>query len=193
MNAVDAASPFLLAQAVQQQTLGSYACRHVILRTGIATLDEARQLGTLIDGGTTLWCCDQLPEEWLALEPSEDLDVRQWREFYRRAADRGRVRNVSRQSWRQVVGRLQSVRWPKGAKLSFQHRRVDGADIYFVSSWEQPFDGEVTFPSTNRIPELWDADTGTIHAVSDYRTETGRTIIPLRLETNESQIVVFAP
>jgi hypothetical protein len=42
-----------------------------------------------------------------------------------------------------------------------------------------------------RRPELWDAVTGEIRPATDWKTENGRTTLPLRLERNGSIFVVF--
>jgi len=77
--------------------------------------------------------------------------------------------------------------------LDYIHRRTDSADIYFVRNTRpQPFEGEVTFRSVDRAPELWRADTGAIESQSVYDfTPDGRTKLPLALEPYGSIFVVF--
>ena len=73
----------------------------------------------------------------------------------------------------------------------FVHRRLTDGDIYFLSNrTERPLSTYGVFRVAGRLPELWHADTGATDRVS-YRTESGRTIVPLRLEPNESVFVVF--
>jgi hypothetical protein len=77
------------------------------------------------------------------------------------------------------------------ADIHFAHRRLQGGDIYFISSrnsFAQALDA--SFRVTGRAPELWYADSGAMIPVS-YRTENGRTLIPLDLAANDAIFVVF--
>lgn len=69
------------------------------------------------------------------------------------------------------------------------HRRLDGADLYFLTGAGE---FECTFRVAGMEPELWDPATGEIRDAVCYRTsEDGRTIVPLRLPENGSVFVVF--
>jgi len=75
--------------------------------------------------------------------------------------------------------------------VMFLHRRLTDGDIYFLSNRsdrQQAVNG--TFRLSGKRPELWHADTGVTEPVS-YRSENGRTTIPLQLGPNESVFVVF--
>lgn len=73
----------------------------------------------------------------------------------------------------------------------FVHRALDEGDLYFLSS-ESPQTRalEVDFRVSGKAPELWRADTGMITPLS-YRTEHGRTVVPLKLGPNDAVFVVF--
>jgi len=73
------------------------------------------------------------------------------------------------------------------------HRRVDGAEVYFLSNQEDyPKQLDVTFRLAGMLPELWDADTGRIEPAGVWRpTRDGRTAVFLRLEPRGSVFVVF--
>jgi hypothetical protein len=131
-----------------------------------------------------------MPDEWTALQGSLE-EVVPVRAELERAAEDGRLVDARRQGWQGVVEAERSVRWPEGALLSFQHRQVGDAHVYFVASWEEPFTGDVSFPHDEMTPEIWDADTGRTSRPTDYVVESGRTAIPLRLGTNDSKIIVF--
>jgi len=80
-----------------------------------------------------------------------------------------------------------NLRWTGSGKLSFQHRRLPGADIYLLASWEEGFEGEVSFPQRNLKPEIWDADTGSMQVLKSHTTEEGRILIPCTLGKNWSR------
>ena len=78
--------------------------------------------------------------------------------------------------------------------LSFGHRTMPNADIYFLTA----LDGkavpstEISFRATGRVPELWDAATGEIRPVESWRVEGTRTVVRMSLAERESMFVVFA-
>ncbi|MDP4290020.1 MAG: glycosyl hydrolase [Bacteroidota bacterium] len=93
--------------------------------------------------------------------------------------------------------------------LDYIHRTTDKMDIYFVVNrfgrkgindfvyrylttlldrYEQT---ECKFRITGKIPELWDPMTGQTKEILTYREENGQTIIPLSLEPEGSQFIVF--
>lgn len=79
------------------------------------------------------------------------------------------------------------------APLRYNHRRLPGAEVYFVSN---PAPGAVEatclFRVEGRRPELWDPLTGRTRALDDWQaTADGRTRLPLRLEGRQSFFVVF--
>lgn len=74
----------------------------------------------------------------------------------------------------------------------FIHRRSDEADIYFFyNEKEEPVSYECTFRITGKIPELWDATTGTITRLARFKSEGEITRVWLDLEALESAFVVF--
>ena len=87
------------------------------------------------------------------------------------------------------------------AKLVYSHRRDEATDtdIYFVAnqSWTPCTNIVVSFRATDRMPEIWDPQTGERRAawVADLLTERGcpDTAIGLNLAMLESVFVVFRP
>jgi hypothetical protein len=189
-NAVDGAHADLLSRLVDGRGAASYPVGRVVLRDDIRTLAEAEDLLALIRAGVPVWCGHTLPGDWTGLQGADE-EVARVRAELERAADDGRLIDAREPGWRGVVEAERSVRWPEGALLSFQHRQVGDAHVYFLASWEEPFTGEVTFPHERLVPEIWDADTGRTSRPTDYVVEGGRTAIPLRLGTNDSKIIVF--
>jgi len=78
------------------------------------------------------------------------------------------------------------------AAVAWIHRREGGRDIYFVASQvAEPMDAELTFRIGDKIPEIWNPETGKISASSVWRREAGRTVMPLKFTPFGSMFVVF--
>lgn len=77
--------------------------------------------------------------------------------------------------------------------LAYMHRRVENADLYFVSNQaSRQRQEQCVFRTARRQPELWDAVTGEMRDLPDYATTAdGRTMIPLKFEPGQSLFVVF--
>ena len=77
------------------------------------------------------------------------------------------------------------------ADLMFVHRKLDAGEVYFVDNRKAKAEQvKVTFRVAGKVPELWDAATGKTRAVS-YKTEGGRTTVPLALDPDGTLFVVF--
>jgi hypothetical protein len=189
-NAIDGAHADLLSRLVDGRGAASYPVQRVVLRDDIRTLAEAEDLLALVRAGIPIRCGHTLPGEWTGLQGSDE-EVARVRAELEKAGEDGLLIDARDQGWHGVVEAERSVRWPEGALLSFQHRRVGNTHVYFLASWEEPFAGEVTFPHETLVPEIWDADTGRTSRPTDHVVEDGRTAIPLRLGTNDSKIIVF--
>jgi len=100
-------------------------------------------------------------------------------------------RRCRAQGWEKTLAGAQSVRWtPASANLSFQHRRVQGGEIYLVANWKQRSRRSL-LPHADLVPEIWDADTGNCLPTGQYRVEQGRTAVSLALHPHESAFVIF--
>ena len=109
----------------------------------------------------------------------------------------GKGRIISGRSWLEVLredGIAPDFELAHGADpaINATHRRVEGAEIYFVANRDQ-FAKEVqaTFRVSGRAPELWNAESGRIERAVVYSEANGRTTLPLRLEPSGSVFVVF--
>ena len=170
-----------------------YQCNRVIIRNEIATLAEARHLFVLLQRGMVIWCCYKMPEQWLALQAVDTDEVGRLRDRFRRAVERGQVRDACRQTWQDVLKSHQSVRPTGTGTLSFQHRRIQGAEVYLLTSWEEPFRGQVSFPHASMLPEIWCAETGKTQVAKNRTVRGDRISITTELGKNDSKIVVFSP
>jgi hypothetical protein len=93
--------------------------------------------------------------------------------------------------------------------IDYIHRASDEADIYFLSNrfeyrayndFEYRYlpkipdrneQIEASFRVSGQRPQLWDAQSGNITDIVNYREENGRTIIPLHFGPGESKFIVF--
>ncbi len=80
-----------------------------------------------------------------------------------------------------------------GDEVLWTHRSMKGMDIYFLTNQSgKPVSVKPSFRVAGLKPQLWDAVTGEIRAINDYKAENGRTIVPLEMEADRSWFVVFA-
>lgn len=76
--------------------------------------------------------------------------------------------------------------------IAWTHRTAPGLDIYFISN-QQDRDRtiELSLRVQGRIPELWDPLTGEIQVTRSWKSNAGRTVLPVRLASNGSLFIVF--
>lgn len=79
-----------------------------------------------------------------------------------------------------------------GAKLAYIHRKIGGADVYFVSNQSyQAAEVDCTFRVSGKVPELWHGDSGKMERAPVFALEQTSTRVPLRLDPAQSVFVVF--
>ncbi|MDG2004874.1 MAG: glycosyl hydrolase, partial [Novosphingobium sp.] len=77
------------------------------------------------------------------------------------------------------------------AEILFLHRQLEQGDIYFLSNrHDRTEQVEARFRVTGRVPELWDAISGTAQPLS-YTIDGDHTVIPLDLGPDDAKFVVF--
>jgi hypothetical protein len=76
--------------------------------------------------------------------------------------------------------------------IFYLHRQKDGYDIYFITNVLQEDKGEVeiTFEKIG-VPEIWNANTGSIEKLNIYRVKDGRLSIKLNFPPSESHIIII--
>ena len=75
--------------------------------------------------------------------------------------------------------------------LMFLHRKLTDGDVYFVDNRvDRAEDLDATFRVDGKAPELWDAATGATEPTS-YRIASGRTTVPMHLDSYGTTFVVF--
>jgi len=80
-----------------------------------------------------------------------------------------------------------------GKGMEFIHRKTDQTDVYFVSNQHYKAKTlKAKFRISNKLPELWDAETGKIITAPEYKKlADGRMQVTLRMEDAGSVFVVF--
>ncbi len=145
-------------------------------------------VGRLVDAGAKV-CCGKRPSRSFGLAGYPQSD--------------DRVRTRAGETWRRGVmecGPLEAL-GRLGVEPDFScpvegaayiHRRNDVCDWYFVAL---PNAARRTFEASFRIsgflPEIWDAERGTISPAREWRTEGGRTTVALDFPPSGSAFVVF--
>lgn len=77
-------------------------------------------------------------------------------------------------------------------QLDWIHRRDGQTEIYFVANLASAaVAAEVVFRAAGRQPELWDAVTGEVRNLPQWRVEAGRTVVPLEFAPRQSWFIVF--
>ena len=78
------------------------------------------------------------------------------------------------------------------SKITWIHRRIGDADVYFVSSQKAISDKTVCrFRVKGKVPEFWHPDTGVIERAAIYEEKDGYTTVPLNFDPAGSVFVVF--
>ncbi len=79
------------------------------------------------------------------------------------------------------------------SRIRYIHRRIGGADVYFVSNQEPTrVNALCTFRVKGRLPEIWNPETGVISPAPVWQTTPGgRTSVPLNFGPAESLFIVF--
>ncbi len=76
--------------------------------------------------------------------------------------------------------------------LRYNHRRMDGADIYFVANrTPRSVSTTAAFRVAGKVPELWWPDTGKLEQAAAFQESNGRTSVGLALGPSGSVFVVF--
>jgi hypothetical protein len=186
---------------------GGMSYRILILpESRFMTPEVARKIRSLVAEGATV--AGPKPEQSPSLTqyPACDEEVRRiaidvWgnldgKKLTERAFGKGRIiwgKPLDRifAEWRmppdfQVVGKS------FGARTAYIHRRVEGAELYFVSNQRsEPAQLDLAFRVSGKTPELWHPDSGRMEPAPLFREERNRTIVSVRLDPVESVFVVF--
>ena len=100
----------------------------------------------------------------------------------------------------EALGIAPQVSWerkalPKGVqKVNWIHRREGDAEWFFVAlPTRAPAEMDLSFRVGGKVPEIWDAETGTRTPAGVWREESGRTVVRVPFDVCGSKFVVFRP
>jgi hypothetical protein len=78
------------------------------------------------------------------------------------------------------------------ASVLWTHRTMPGMEIYFLTNQsDQTIEFSPSFRVNGMKPQLWDAVTGDIKDLNEFKEQSGRTSVPLKMEALQSWFVVF--
>lgn len=81
---------------------------------------------------------------------------------------------------------------PDDADVDWIHRRSASEDIYFLANLsDRQVNVDVTFRIGRNTPELWDAVSGSVRRLDEFREVNGRTTVTMQFEKRQSFFVVF--
>ena len=91
-----------------------------------------------------------------------------------------------------VAPDVKAERNPTRTEILWIHRRSDAADWYFVAApMREESSVTLSFRQTGRLPELWDAESGTCAPAARWWERDGRTFVEVPLTICGSKFVVF--
>jgi len=192
MNCIDAASTYTFSR-IWEGDDNRYEVKNLCLLGDIRTLQEAEKIDQMIKRGAKVTYCGVEPDKWAVFKKYEGRIVDELSESIKKARSAGKMVDGQREGWKQVLKKARSVRWyPEDAILTYLHRRIEGAEVYFLMNCANRFDGEVEFGEKGLIPQIWDADTGIRTVCGQWRSRGEKVRVKMRLGHIESAIIVFA-
>ncbi|MHC4622162.1 MAG: glycosyl hydrolase, partial [Planctomycetota bacterium] len=160
MNCIDAADTYTFGR-IWESDDNRYEVKHLCLLGDIKTLKEADKIDRMIKKGVKVTYCGVEPDKWTVFRVHKGPVVEALSQSIEKARRQGRMVDGRKEGFKRVLKKARSVRWyPEDAVLTYLHRRVEGAELYFVMNCAEEFNGELEFSETGLIPEIWDADTG---------------------------------
>lgn len=163
------------------------------------------KLKSLVEQGATL--IGMPPEKSPSLEnfPHSDLKLQQlvkdlWGEthpspdiFLQRTVGKGTV--YANGDINQILsskGVHADLIFPESVDVKWVHRKLEDADIYFLTNQgDTPVSFDASFRVAGKSPELWSALDARSRQLPAYSNEGERTLVPLRLNKNESYFIIF--
>jgi hypothetical protein len=159
--------------------------RYLVLpRSGRLTLPVARQVAELRKQGAAVFL--QAPitgTPGLKGYPEADEEVRKLAVNWPLLPQGG---------WNELFAKHQIATDFEGEGLKWIHRRTGNTDIYFVANTRpEPVERKCVFRVAGKAAELWNPETGEIHALPNASQVNGRTHATLRFGPAQSWFVVF--
>jgi hypothetical protein len=160
--------------------------RYLVLPgTGKLTLPTARKVEELRRGGAAVYM--PVPIEGTpGLEgyPEADETVRRMALNWPLLPARG---------WAEVFGKDGLIPDFEGEDLHWIHRRTGDLDIYFMANpTHKKLKRRCVFRMEGKTPELWNPETGKVHALRNIQETDGRITVELDFEPVQSWFIVFS-
>jgi hypothetical protein len=191
MNCIDAADTYTFGR-IWESDDNQYEVKHLCLLGDIKTLKEAEKIDEMIKRGAKVTYCAVEPEKWTVFQAHKGSVVGALSESIEKGRRQGRIADGRKEGFKRVLKKARSVKWyPAEAVLTYLHRRVEGAELYFVMNCSEEFSGELEFSETGLVPEIWDADTGKRTVCGQWRLHDGKVRVKVRLGHLESAVIVF--
>lgn len=152
------------------------------------TLSSAQKVLELVEGGATVIAQSDLTgTPGLSAYATADREVRGI------AGKLKRHKNFIRlTSWEKLFEGDHVLPDFTGAGLNYIHRKSDKADVYFVAN---PEPGKVEVPCSfrvsDKVPELWDPETGETRELPGYKISGNLLTTSLRFDPFQSWFVIF--
>lgn len=175
----------------------------VMPETGTMSVAVALKIQELVEGGATVLATRPQAVPSLAGYPATEKEVRfiaekMWGESTAAMLDRtyGKGRILSGYSVEQALAKIGVVPdfqvLSENRRMNFIHRIIEGADVYFVSNQENEAGAiRCAFRVTDKVPQLWDSQRGTITPAAMWNKTGDQTEVTLQLGPEESVFVVF--
>jgi hypothetical protein len=191
MNSVDAASEYIFGR-IWESDSNPYQVNNLCILTDIRTPTEAWKIDQMLRKGASLTYCGTEPSQWSLFEEHRGRVVNRLSESLDKAQQQGRISDGRKDGWEKVLRNTSSVKWnPQNAPLTYLHRRIEGAELYFIMNCGGPFDGEIEFSEQGLTPQIWNADIGKTSQCAQWQVVDGKTKVKLHLGRLESTVIVF--
>lgn len=157
------------------------------------TLSLLQQLKSLTDAGALI--IGKRPEGSPSLDgyPQSDVEYQTLVNELWGKDNNGKIRDIGVEDAMKETGLLPDFSGGYGdQRLCFLHRSTSEAEVYFVSNQQKDYRTELCrFRVEGLVPELWNAQTGSMENVPVWRSSDGITEIPLSFKPEEAYFIVF--
>lgn len=186
---------------------------HRMAPNNVISLTVAQKILQLVKEGATVFI-DEKPIDAPSFQ--SDAEAKKWKAVVNELWTKGKEETKSKQgsvSWKlgkgtvvvlpfldtdfTKIGIQADVLFSDAAtndrsSIAWTHRKNGDEEIYFLSNQiEEKRQVEVSFRVVGKIPVWYNPVTDKNSALSNWKIENGRTIIPLTLDANESGFVIF--
>ena len=157
------------------------------------TLSLLQQLKALVDDGALI--IGKRPDGSPSLDgfPKSDIAYQALVDELWGKDDNGKIRNIGVEDAMKATGLQPDFCGGYGEEqLCYLHRSTSEAEIYFVSNQQKKYRTETCqFRIEGLVPELWNAQTGTMENLPVWNCSNGKSEIVLSFKPEEAYFVIF--